>query len=106
MFNSNLPEPDLLKNLLEPLLDDFQFWFERSSQLLENEEIDFLAEEEQADLLARVKQAQQEVRTTQMLLKLTDGQVGVETAVLMPWHDLVTTCWKVAVRFRTGNSPE
>jgi hypothetical protein len=106
MSNSNLPEPDLLKTLLEPLLEDFQFWFERSRRLLEEEDIHFLENEKQADLLARVKQAQQEVRTAQMLLRLTNGQVGVETAVLMPWHDLVTECWKIAVRFRLENSAE
>lgn len=106
MSNPNLPDSDLLKTLLEPLLEDFQFWFERSRRLLEDEEIYFLEAEKQADLLARVKQAQQEVSTAQMLLKLTNGQAGVETAVLMPWHDLVTECWKVAVRFRIENSAE
>ncbi|MBD2462658.1 DUF2605 domain-containing protein [Oscillatoria sp. FACHB-1407] len=104
MFNSNLPEPDLLKTLLEPLLDDFQHWFEQSRSLLESEDICFLGDEQQADLLARVKQAQQEVSTAQMLLKLTDGQVGVETAVLIPWHQLVTECWQVAVRLRLQRS--
>ncbi|HEY9618926.1 MAG TPA: DUF2605 domain-containing protein [Crinalium sp.] len=106
MFNSNLPEPDLLKTLLEPLLDDFQYWFEQSRVLLESQDISFLGDENQADLLARVRQAQQEVSTTQMLLRLTQEQVGVETSVLMTWHQLVTECWKVAVRFRLESSDE
>ena len=104
MFNSNLPESNLLKTVLQPLLEDFQYWFERSRVLLETEEIPFLGVEKQADLLARVKQAQQEVSTTQMLLQATDGQVGVETAVLMPWHQLVTECWQTAIRFRLERS--
>jgi Protein of unknown function (DUF2605) len=106
MFNSNLPEPDLLKTLLEPLLDDFQYWFNQSRSLLESQKISFLGDESQAALLARVKQAQQEVSTAQMLLKVTEGQVGVETAVLVPWHDLVTECWKVALRSRLHQSME
>lgn len=104
MFNSNLPDPELLKTLLQPLLEDFQYWFGRSQQLLETEELNFLSMQQQADLLARVKQAQEEVKTVQMLFKATDGQVGVETATLIPWHKLVTECWQVGMRFRMEQS--
>jgi hypothetical protein len=104
MLNSNLPEPDFLKNLLEPLLDDFQYWFDRSRSLLEVQDLKFLGEEQQADLLHRVKQAQQEVATAKMLLLATDGQVGVDTAVMMPWHQLVAECWKVGMKFRAESS--
>jgi hypothetical protein len=100
MFSSNSSEQELLKTLLEPLLDDFQYWFERSRTLLESNEIAFLGPTGQADLLDRVIQAQQEVSTAQMLLKATDGKVGVETSVLMPWHRLVADCWNVSMRFR------
>jgi hypothetical protein len=104
MLNSNLPEPDFLKNLLEPLLDDFQYWFDRSRSLLEVQDLKFLGEEQQADLLDRVKQAQQEVATAKMLLLATDGQVGVDTAIMMPWHQLVAECWKVGMKFRAESS--
>jgi len=100
MLNSNLPEPELLKALLQPLLEDFQYWFEREAKLLETEEISFLSAEQQSDLLSRVKQAQQEVGAAQALFQATGGQVGVETAVIMPWHILLTECWQVAIRFR------
>ncbi|MBD1997863.1 DUF2605 domain-containing protein [Leptolyngbya sp. FACHB-541] len=106
MFNSsnfNVPEPELLKTLLEPLLEDFQYWFGRSRTLLESQTINFLGDEKQADLLERVKQAQQQVSTAQMLMRATDNQVGVETSVLMPWHQLVTECWQVAIQFRLEN---
>lgn len=104
MLNPNLPEPNLLKTLLEPLLEDFQYWFARSRKLLENEEISFLGKEGQTELLARVEYAQQEVTTAQMLLRATEGQVGVEMEVLMPWHKLLTECWQVSMRFRMENS--
>ncbi len=97
---SNLPEPDFLKTLLQPLLEDFQYWFGRSRKLLENHQIDFLSREQQAALLARVQQAQQEVNTTQLLFKAIDGQAGIETSVLVPWHQLVTECWQVGMKFR------
>ncbi|HIK57183.1 MAG TPA: DUF2605 domain-containing protein [Synechococcales cyanobacterium M55_K2018_004] len=106
MFSPHLPESDLFKTVLKPLLEDFQYWFERSQSLLENHEIEFLGAERQADLLARVKHAQQEVKTAQMLLDMTDGQVGVETSVLVPWHHLVTECWQVSIRYRLEHTTE
>jgi len=104
MLNSNLPESELLKALLEPLLEDFNYWFDRSAKLLETEEIPFLSDEDQSDLLARVKQAQQEVGAAQALFEATGGQVGIETAALMPWHRLLAECWQVSARFRSWQS--
>lgn len=93
-------ENELLKNVLEPLLDDFQYWFERSRSLLESEEISFFSPEEQARLLEKIKHAQQEVSTARMLFKATDGKAGIETAMMVPWHQLVAECWQVARRWR------
>lgn len=98
-------EQELLKAVLEPLLEDFQYWFSRSRSLLETEEISFLSDEQQADLLDRVKFAQQEVSTAQMLFKATNGQVGIETATLVPWHQLLNECWQVGMRWRAIASP-
>jgi len=97
---SDLPEQNLLKTLLQPLLEDFQYWFARSRALLENYRIDFLSAEAQSNLLDRVRQAQEEVSTVQVMFQATDGRVGVETAVLLPWHQLVTECWQVGMKFR------
>lgn len=104
MFNSNFPEPDLLKTVLEPLLEDFQYWFSRSRTLLESEEISFLDTDAQADVLARVIEAQQAVNVVQALMKATDGQAGVDTSVLMNWHHLVTECWQISMKLRAQKS--
>lgn len=104
MLNSNLPEPNLLKTVLQPLLEDFQYWFERSRSFLETEDVSFLSFEEQSDLLARVKHAQQEVNTAQMLFKAIGGKVGIDMATLIPWHKLLAECWQVAMRFRSEQS--
>jgi hypothetical protein len=101
---SHLPENELLKMVLQPLLEDFQYWFGRSRSRIESEEIPFLSGEQQSDLLARVKQAQQEVTTAQMLFRATGGQVGIDIATLKPWHKLVTECWQVAMRLRSEPS--
>jgi Protein of unknown function (DUF2605) len=100
MRDSNVPEPELLKTVLQPLLEDFQYWFARSRDFLEAEQLSFMSDQEQSDLLGRVKHAQEEVNTAKMLFVATEAQVGIDMATLMPWHQLVTECWKVAMRFR------
>lgn len=93
-------EQELLKSVLEPLLEDFQYWFSRSRSLLESERLSFFTVQEQADLLEQVKKSQQEVSTAQMLFKATGGQAGIESRMLVPWHHLVAQCWDVARRWR------
>ncbi|WP_016953066.1 DUF2605 domain-containing protein [Anabaena sp. PCC 7108] len=100
MGDSNPPSTELLKSVLEPLLEDFQYWFEQSLELLENEKIQFMSDEEQFDLLQRVKQAQAELSTAKMLFAATDEQVGIDMATVMPWHQLVSECWNVGMRYR------
>ncbi|BAC09252.1 DUF2605 domain-containing protein [Thermosynechococcus vestitus] len=104
MLHSNLPEPQLLKVLLEPLLEDFQYWFTRSRSLLQTEVIPFLEVAQQQALLERVETALNDVIATQSLFRATDGQVGVDTQVLMQWHTLLMECWQVAHHYRLSKS--
>ena len=104
MRDSNLPSADLLKSVLEPLLEDFQYWFERYGQILENEKVQFMSEQEQLNLLKRVKDAECELNTVRMLFTATEKQVGIDMASVMPWHQLVTECWSVGMRL--GQSKE
>ncbi|MEO1374996.1 MAG: DUF2605 domain-containing protein [Cyanobacteria bacterium J06635_10] len=101
MRDSNNPDPELLKTVLGPLLEDFEYWFTRSRTFLETEQLSFLSDREQSDLLRRVKLAADEVKTAKMLFTVAEGKVGVDMATLMPWHQLVTECWSVAMRFRS-----
>jgi hypothetical protein len=93
-------QQELLKAILEPLLEDFQYWFSRSRTRLESEQVIVLSPAEQADLLQRVKTAQEEVSATQSLFQATDGNVGVEMSTIGHWHKLVTECWQVAMQNR------
>lgn len=99
MRDSNLPGTELLKTVLAPLLEDFQYWFTRSHEFLETEHLSFMSEQEQSNLLLRVKQAQDELSTAKMLFTATDEQVGIDMATIAPWHQLVAECWKVSMRF-------
>ncbi|MEM8777909.1 MAG: DUF2605 domain-containing protein [Cyanobacteria bacterium P01_G01_bin.49] len=101
MSNTNPTEQELLKTILEPLLEDFQYWFSRSHQLLASERITFLSSEEQAALLDRVKTSEQEVRTAKLLFQATGKQAGIDTKALVPWHKLVAECWQVSRKWRS-----
>lgn len=101
MRDSNLPEPELLKTVLQPLLEDFEYWFARSRTLLETEQLSFLDKQDQSDLLTRVKLAADEVQAAKMLFTVGEGKVGIDMATLMPWHQLVTECWNVSMQFRS-----
>ena len=91
---------ELLETVLEPLLEDIQYWFNRSRSLLESETMPFFTQSEQAQLLKKIKDNQQEVTTAQMLFQATDKQVGVSPKTLFEWHQVVAECWSVAQRWR------
>lgn len=99
-------EQELLKTVLEPLLDDFQYWFERSRSLLESEQMTFLSAQQQVQLLERITQSQQEVQTAQMLFKATGGTAGIDSKMLFPWHQLVAECWNIAQKYRDSKNQE
>ncbi|MEM8717957.1 MAG: DUF2605 domain-containing protein [Cyanobacteria bacterium P01_G01_bin.39] len=97
-------EQELLTSVLEPLLEDFQYWFGRSRTLLESEQMSFLSVSEQKQLLARIVRSLQEVQTAQMLFKATDGLAGIDSKILLPWHQLVAECWSIAQKRREVKS--
>ncbi len=94
--SSPASDGELLKAILGPLLDDFQYWFARSRDLLASRALPTLTPEAQADLLERVKVAQREVSAAQGLFRATDGSVGLEMSTLAPWHRLVAECWQAS----------
>ncbi len=100
MSSKQPTEQELLKNVLEPLLDDFQYWFERSHTLLKSEQLPFFSTQEQEELLKKIETSWQEVNTAKMLFKLTDGRAGIEPKMLLPWHRLVAECGRIAQKWR------
>ncbi len=99
-MKSQPSEQELLKTILQPLLVDFDYWFTRSQELLEREQIAFLSHVAQAELLDRVKQAQQEVSVAKLLFDAVDGQAGIEPSQMVAWHKIVTECWHVSMQLR------
>ncbi len=95
---------EILKNVLEPLLEDFVYWFGRSLLLLEQEEINFLSEPQKCTLIARINDSLQAVKTAKMMYKLSGEQVGVDVQAMMPWHKLLMECQAIGMRFRQGQA--
>lgn len=100
MSDEQPTEKELLKTILEPLLEDFQYWFERSHTLLKSEQMSFFSVQEQAQLLERIEQSQREVNTARMLFDAAGGGAGIDSKMLLPWHQLVAECWNVAQKRR------
>ena len=92
--------PNLLQELLDPLVEDFAYWFDRSLKLLENNRIEFLSQDEQDDLRDRVRQASAELTSANQLYKLTGNEVGIDPNLVMKWHRLLVECGSVGRRFR------
>jgi len=90
----------LLSDLLEPLLEDFVYWFGRSADLLQNHRLEFISEEEQSRILSRVQTAQQEVQTAKTLFALTGKKVGIDAQAMLPWHNLLMECQALGMRYR------
>jgi hypothetical protein len=65
----------------------------------------FLTAQEQTELLARIIHSQQEVQTAQMMFRATEGLAGIDSKMLLPWHQLVAECWNVAQRLREDKQP-
>ncbi|MDB9526646.1 DUF2605 domain-containing protein [Oscillatoria sp. CS-180] len=101
---SNQSEPPLLQSVLEPLLDDFKYWFSETEALLTSDAAQSLESEIRQDLMNQIQTAQQEVATARTLLLATSGNAGVDTAVVAQWHQLVNKCWQAARHIRqSGN---
>jgi Protein of unknown function (DUF2605) len=104
MTDSTFQDSDVLKYILEPLLEDFDYWFGRSLLLLEKEEINFLTEPQKNDLITRITNTLQAVKTAKMMYKLSGEQVGVEVQAMMPWHNLLMECQAIGMKFRQSQA--
>ncbi len=99
MSNTANPDPEMLKKLLEPLLDDFIYWFDRAQKLLSSQRLDFLTEDDQQKTLERVEHALKEVSVAIALFRVTGHQVGIDMTTMRPWHQLLMECQAIGMRY-------
>lgn len=97
------PDQSLMQDVLEPLLEDFQYWFSEAKALLDSPKASCLVIEQRQTLIEQISAAQQEVSAVSTLLKATGGQAGVDMPVVMHWHQLVGQCWQVSRQIRLAD---
>ncbi|NEQ47103.1 MAG: DUF2605 domain-containing protein [Leptolyngbya sp. SIOISBB] len=100
---TNPSEPPIMQVVLEPLLEDFQYWFGKTQTLLNSSQADCLAVSDRQTFTQEVEAAQRAVATAKTLLLATDGQAGVDIAVVGQWHRLVGKCWQTSRYIRQHN---
>lgn len=96
-------QSDLVPSLLDPLLEDFLYWYAQSVQLLEGASLGFMTVEEQQQLTSEIQAAEREVRSAQSLLRATG--VGIDPNMMAQWHRLVVKGWQVAQQHRLNSRP-
>lgn len=91
---------ELLQQILDPLLEDYHYWFDLSLQMLEREPLSFITPEQQADVLERVKSAQAELQVAETLYHLSDNEVGIDPGLMAKWHRLLMECGQLGRQYR------
>ena len=98
MVSTPLPDSagDLLNQVLNPLLDDFQQSFERGLELLDHCPDQVLASQARDDLRQRLRQAQAELQAARALRAAAPTPMALDMATISPWHALVLEVWSLS----------
>ncbi|MDX1978012.1 MAG: DUF2605 domain-containing protein [Pseudanabaenaceae cyanobacterium bins.68] len=104
---SSSAEIELMQSLLEPLLEDFRYWFGRSLELLEKERLSFMSLDTQAEFTERIRSIIGEVNAASALFQVSGKQVGVDVASITSWHKVLMECQVMGMQYRQSHqSPE
>lgn len=97
-----MSELELMRQILDPLIEDYHYWLGRSQRFLEEEENldEFLSVEEQSVLAARIQEAQGELQAAESLYKLSGSEVGIDPGIMAKWHRLLMECAELGRQFR------
>ena len=89
---------DILESLLESLLTDFEYWFSRGYELIEQSSDEVMNFEERQDLSGRLAEGLQAVKAARALTRAAGKPVAVSMKAMAPWHGLVTEVWGLSAR--------
>jgi hypothetical protein len=95
-------EAELLEQVLNPLLDDFQRSFERGLVLLEHCPEGVVALPRQGELRQRLELAQAELAAARALRSAAPCPMALEMATIAPWHQLVMEVWSLSAALRAA----
>ena len=88
----------LLDQLLESLLADFDYWFQRGDELLRRCPDDVMGKTERDMFAARLTEGKKAITATRSLVKASSQPMAVSMSAMSPWHGLVTEVWGLAAK--------
>ncbi|MDX2271182.1 MAG: DUF2605 domain-containing protein [Cyanobacteriota bacterium] len=100
-----MTQAEMLREILSPLIEDYRYWFGRSRQLLEKDNLGIISPEGQVELRRRLEQAEGELQTATTLYELSDNEVGIDPALMAKWHRLLMECAELGRRYYQLNPP-
>ena len=86
----------LLEELLESLLADFDFWFQRGLQLLELAPDSLLPPSEQRRLTTALTGALAELAAARALRQASPCPIALDMDAMAPWHRLMLRVWSLS----------
>ncbi len=102
-MDRSLPAPDsgqLLEDLLESLLADFEYWFRRGLKLLELAPDSLLPPSEQRRLATALTAALAELAAARALRRASPCPMALDMDAMVPWHQLMLRVWSLSSLLR------
>ena len=102
-MDRSLPAPDsgqLLEELLDSLLADFEFWFRRGLQLLELAPDSLLPPSEQRRLGTALTTGLAELVAARALRGASPCPMALDMDAMAPWHKLMLRVWSLSSLLR------
>ena len=96
----------LLEELLTSLLNDFEHWFQRGEQLLQECPDAVMSPDERQILAIRLRDATKTIAATRSLMAASSEPMAISMDAMQPWHALVTEVWALAAGLRSFRSPQ
>jgi len=96
---------ELLDQVLNPLLADFEDTFVRGLFLLEHCPDRVLPEDRRVALIERLSQAQAELGAARALRSAAPTPMALDMATIQPWHALVVEVWSLSSAMRLAGVP-
>jgi hypothetical protein len=98
----DLEPGDLLDQVLNPLLTDFEDTFARGLLLLDHCPERVLSAERQSALRGRLLEAQGGLGAARALRAATPAPMALDMATIQPWHELVVEVWSLSAAMRAA----
>ncbi|MEB3303316.1 MAG: DUF2605 family protein [Cyanobacteriota bacterium] len=100
--SSDSPPGDLLDQVLQPLLTDYEETFARGLLLLDHCPDNVLPEARRLALGDRLREAQAALAAARALRAAAPTPMALDMATITPWHELVVEVWSLSAAMRAA----